>query len=134
MNRKRAPSSGQRNSKARVEKNAVFEPMEEKVVRMRRGAAAPDDMVLDRVGQNHPATRAKLDEIEARAFEKSGRLDALRKQAGLPVAVTNTETKQKIISRLNKKPSKKPTKATSGSSRATVSARASTKARAKAKR
>lgn len=70
---------------------------------MQRGLSVPEDMPLGRVGQDHPATRAKLQEIERRAFERSGRLDALRKEAGLPVATASVATKQKIISRLAKK-------------------------------
>ena len=66
--------------------------------------AGADDLPLGRVGQHHPATRAKLDEIEARAFERSGRLDEMRREAGLPVAKTDKATKEKIISRLVKKP------------------------------
>jgi hypothetical protein len=114
-----------------------MEPVEEKAVRMRRGIAAPDDMPLGRVGQNHPATRAKLDEIEARAFERSGRLDALRKQAGIPVATTNTATKEKIISRLAKKTTSKKqasSKASAHHGKATSSQRASARTKTKAKR
>src|SRR5437016_4688392 len=94
MNAKRARGS--------VTKGAVSS-VEEKVVRMRKGLAAPDDLDLGRVGQNHPATRAKLEEIERRAFAQSGRYDELRKEVGLPVASTDSATKAKIISRLSAK-------------------------------
>lgn len=68
---------------------------------MRHGLGASDDMELGRVGEEHPATRAKLRELELRALERSGRLEQLRKEAGLPEA--SQGTKQKIISRLGKK-------------------------------
>src|SRR5687768_9036015 len=82
------------------EQSGALDPVEEKVVRMRRGVRAPEDMPLERVGQHHPATRAKLQEIEERAMRQSGRLDELRREVGLPVATTDTQKKKKIIERL----------------------------------
>jgi hypothetical protein len=67
---------------------------------MRRGITAPDDMPLERVGQAHPATRAKLLELEERAFERSGRLDELRRDVGLPATSTDGAKKKKIIEKL----------------------------------
>lgn len=74
---------------------------------MRRGLTVPDDMPLERIGQQHPATRAKLLELEERAFERSGRLDELRREAGLPSTKTDTAKKAKIIFKLAGKPAKK---------------------------
>lgn len=77
---------------------------------MRKGQTVPDDMPLERVGQQHPATRLKLMEIEARAFERSGRLDELRREAGLPATKTDVAKKEKIIGKLTNKvaPAAKP--------------------------
>ncbi len=72
---------------------------------MRKGQTVPDDMPLERIGQSHPATRAKLMEIEARAFERSGRLDELRRAAGLPATKTDAAKKEKIIGKLTQKAS-----------------------------
>jgi hypothetical protein len=122
MNEKRATSSGRGSSTktSRVGSKRVvakrgdgaIDAAEEKVVRMRKGLAAPDDLELERVGQKFPATRAKLEEIEARALSRSGRLDELRKEVGLPVARSDAATKEKIITRLAAKntKSKKPAK------------------------
>lgn len=98
-----APSGRSRSTKAGVtttKRGEVLEALEEKVVRMRRGLAAPGDLKLDRVGQSHPATRSKLQEIEARALERSGRLDALRTDAGIEGQSADRRTKAKIINRL----------------------------------
>lgn len=43
-------------------------PLEEKVVRMRHGLTAPDDLVLEAVGQDNPETTAQIREIEERAL------------------------------------------------------------------
>lgn len=116
-----------------------MDAVEEKVVRMRKGVAAPADMELGRVGQNHPATRAKLEEIEARAFAASGRLDELRESVGLPTAKADGATKQKIIAKLAKKeapkPAVKPVVAKKAPAKTVaVAAKASAKAKSKAKR
>jgi len=46
--------------------------LEEKVVRMRRGLAAPGDLVLEQVGQAHPETAAALAEMERRFLSAVG--------------------------------------------------------------
>lgn len=80
--------------------SGTIDALEEKVVRMRRGLAAPDDLELGRVGQHNPVTRAKLQEIEARALVLSGRLDALRADVGLPGLEANAGAKEKIVGKL----------------------------------
>jgi DNA-directed RNA polymerase sigma subunit (sigma70/sigma32) len=47
-------------------------PLEEKIVRMRRGLTAPDDLVLEQVGQDDAEVAAQLREIEERALEAVG--------------------------------------------------------------
>lgn len=74
---------------------------------MRKGITVPDDMPLERIGQQHPATRAKLLELEERAFERSGRLDELRREAGLPSTKTDSAKKEKIIAKLAGRDKKK---------------------------
>jgi len=104
MSTKRSASSGKRKTTtstatAKRERKAL-DATEEKVVRMRRGITVPDDMPLPRIGQSNPATRAKLMELEKRAFERSGRLDELRRDVGLPSTSTDGAKKAKIISKL----------------------------------
>lgn len=77
-----------------------IEAEEEQVVRMRHGFQAPDDLVLEQVGQANPDVAAKLREIELRALEMSGRLDELRAEVGLDEETVDGATKQKIIDRL----------------------------------
>lgn len=73
---------------------------------MTRGAAAPDDLELEWQGEGFPDTLAQLRAIEARAFERSGRIDELRREVGIededeaPAAPT---TKDKIVSKLKDK-------------------------------
>jgi hypothetical protein len=115
MSTKRTAPSGQRRasktttstSTAKRERERALDASEEKVVRMRRGITVPDDMPLGRIGQTHPATRAKLMELEKRAFERSGRLDELRRDVGLPATSTDSAKKQKIISKLSGASAKK---------------------------
>ena len=80
-----------------------IDPAEEKVVRMRHGFVAPDDLELEQVGQDNPDVAAKLREIELRALEMSGRLDELRAEVGLEHAEGDQETRDKIIDRLSEK-------------------------------
>lgn len=63
-------------------------PVEEKVVRMRHGLTAPGDLVLERVGQEHPETAAMLAEMEQRALQA--------------VAARNNPTKRKIVNALKR--------------------------------
>lgn len=80
---------------------------EEKVVRMRHGFPAPDELELEQVGQDNEAVRQQLLAIERRAFEQSGRLDELRQEAALEdEGDADAATKQKIIDRLGQKLSK----------------------------
>ena len=78
---------------------------EEKVVRMRHGFRAPDDLELEQVGQDNPDIAARLREIELRALEMSGRMDELRAEVGLEDedAAVDASTKDKIVSRLSDK-------------------------------
>lgn len=97
--KKSAPGNRRVQQGAVVAESRTLDPVEEKVVRMRKGWGGPDDLELEQVGSEHEATRAKLREIELRALEMSGRMDELRREAG----VGNSPTKQKIIDRLNAK-------------------------------
>lgn len=69
--------------------SAPLSPLEEKVVRMRHGLAAPHDLVLEQVGQNHPQTAAALAEMEQRFLSQVG--------------PRNNPSKRKIISALRKR-------------------------------
>lgn len=71
-------------------RTTTLSPLEEKVVRMRRGLRAPDSLVLERVGQGHPEAAKAIAEIEERALAS--------------VAARNNPTKRKIISALRRKP------------------------------
>ncbi|MEQ8274372.1 MAG: hypothetical protein RKU31_11955 [Deltaproteobacteria bacterium] len=74
---------------------------------MRHGFPVPDELELEQVGQDNEALRQQLLAIEMRAFEKSGRLDEMRQEAGIGDDVeTDPDTKQKIIDRLGDKMSK----------------------------
>jgi hypothetical protein len=110
--RRPAPPKASRESPERIrEPSGRLDPDEEKVIRMRRGLIASDDQPLEFMGRGHPDTLARLREIEHRAFEKSGRLAALKKEAGLdqddldeedePEA--QDETKEKIVAALKEK-------------------------------
>lgn len=86
---------------------SALEPIEEKVLRIRQGVAASPDHRLERVGQDHPALREKLWEIELRALERSGRLEELREEGNAAsvdtaasVNAKSGSTKAKIIARL----------------------------------
>ena len=50
----------------------VLTPMEEKVMRMRRGYRAPENLALEWVGQDNPELKAKLAAIEQRALQMAG--------------------------------------------------------------
>lgn len=86
-------------------RSAGIDAAEEKVVRMRHGFGAPDDLVLEQVGQDNPDIAARLREIELRALEMSGRMDELRAEVGLEDedAAVDVPTKDKIVSRLSEK-------------------------------
>lgn len=53
-------------------KTTTLTPLEEKVVRMRRGLSAPADMVLEQVGQTFPETAAQLAEMEQKFLTAVG--------------------------------------------------------------
>src|SRR5688500_1334119 len=78
----------------------ALEATEEKVIRMRHGLGAPDDMPLPRVGQDRAEVAEQLRQMELRALEKSGRLRELQQQAGLEPVESNPGVKAKIIDRL----------------------------------
>ena len=63
--------------------------LEEKVVRIRHGYAAPADHVLEQVGQSHPDTAAQLAAMEQRLLEAVG--------------PRSNPTKRKIVSALRRK-------------------------------
>jgi hypothetical protein len=90
-----------------------LDSVEEKVIRMRRGLGASDNLELEFMGRNHPDTLARLREIEHRAFEKSGRIAAMKKAAAEededeeddPPATVRVDqsTKSKIVSGMRDK-------------------------------
>ena len=86
---------------------ARLTPEEEKVLRMSKGLVAPDSLELEWRGAGNADLQAKLREIEVRAFEQSGHLARLRKEAGVgddgEAAAKPSSTKDKIISRLREK-------------------------------
>jgi DNA-directed RNA polymerase sigma subunit (sigma70/sigma32) len=60
-----------RHTQTQVE-TITLSPLEEKVVRMRHGFAAPGDLILEQMGQGHPETQERLREIERRALVAAG--------------------------------------------------------------
>lgn len=64
-------------------------PLEEKVVRMRHGLAAPQSLALEQVGQEFPETAASLAEMEQRFLSAVG--------------ARNNPTKRKIVNALRRK-------------------------------
>ncbi len=77
--------------------SSVLDPIEEKALRMRQGLGDSEDIELETVGQGHPATQAKLREIELRALKMSGRLKELRSEVGLEAS---RDKKTKIVREL----------------------------------
>lgn len=83
----------ERTSKSRVKtRSTTLTPLEEKVLRMRRGLRAPDDLALEQVGQDDPVVAEQLRAIEERAL--------------LAVAARKSSTKREIVKTLKRKPSK----------------------------
>ena len=70
-------------------KKLELSPLEEKVVRMVHGLAAPADHDLDMVAPNNPELVAQLQELEQRVIAEAG--------------PRNNSTKRKIINRLRRK-------------------------------
>ena len=65
-------------------------PLEEKVLRMRRGLPIPDDTALEFLGTGDPELSAQLAEIERRAIEAVG--------------ARNTAVKRQVLKSLRHKP------------------------------
>ena len=65
-------------------------PLEENVLRMRRGVALPDDTPIEFLGAENPELSAQLAEIERRAIEAVG--------------ARNTPTKRQVLQTLRRKP------------------------------
>ncbi len=89
--------------RAPAEATAALDPLEEKVIRMTRGLAAPDDLVLDWQGRGHPDTLAQLRAIELAALQHSGRLAELRREAGVAEAPASERKAEAIAARLRAK-------------------------------
>ena len=91
-----------KGSRGRVQvlTHTSLDATEEKVIRMRHGLGAPDDLPLPRVGQDRADVAEQLRQIELRALEMSGRLRELQQEAGLEPVETNPGVKAKIIDRL----------------------------------
>ncbi len=62
-------------------------PEQEKVLRMRHGAAAPRTLVLERVGQDHPDAREKLLGIELELLRQWRERQTARPEPRAQVAV-----------------------------------------------
>ncbi len=71
---------------------------------MSRGHAGRDDLELEMRGRDQPEVWAKLREIENRAFEESGRIAAMKKQADEEATADDkVGVKAKIVDRLSAK-------------------------------
>ncbi len=80
----------QRNKAGRTTvRTETLTPLEEKVVRMRYGLTAPNDMVLDQVGKDDSVVAAQLRDIE--------------EQAIAAVSARKSPAKRKIVSALRRK-------------------------------
>ena len=77
-----------KTTKTRV-KTTTLTPLEEKVVRMRHGLRAPDNLAIEYMGQDNPELAAQLAEIEERAIKAVG--------------ARNNPTKRKILKSLRNK-------------------------------
>ena len=98
MTDRASPSKGAKTAVVTETRSTTgIDPAEEKVLRMRHGFRAPDDLELEQVGQDNPDVAAKLREIELRALEMSGRLDELRAEVGLDEPESDPSVKGKII-------------------------------------
>tara|TARA_B100000959_G_C14761785_1_gene533675 strand:+ start:410 stop:673 length:264 start_codon:yes stop_codon:yes gene_type:complete len=64
-------------------KTKTLTPLEEKVIRMRRGLKAPVNMALSRADEGHPELTSQVDVIEQRILEAAG--------------TRSNPTKQKIV-------------------------------------
>jgi hypothetical protein len=53
-------------------RTTTLSPAEEKVVRMRHGLRAPDDLILERLGAGNPELEAKIAEMEAKVLRAVG--------------------------------------------------------------
>lgn len=71
---------------------------EERVLRLRNGLGSPARTPLARVGQEHPEAKARIAEIELRAFQAMGHVYGLGQAA--PKA---SKTKDKIVRALRRK-------------------------------
>ncbi len=67
-------------AKTQVRTQTTLTPLEEKVVRMRHGYQAPNDLVLEQVGQDNPDIAARIAEIEQRALAAVGARDNTKKR------------------------------------------------------
>lgn len=77
---------------------------------MSRGLGGRDDLELEMRGRDNPEVWAKLREIENRAFEKSGRIAAMKKRvAEEEAAEGEAAVKAKIVDRLASKSKAKVT-------------------------
>ena len=78
-----------KTSSTQVQTRTSLTPLEEKVVRMRKGLKAPPGLVLAQIGQDDPVIAAKLREIEERALAA--------------VAARKSPAKRKIVGALRRK-------------------------------
>jgi len=90
---------GASRSKTVTRESETIDPEAERVVRMRHGLRVPADMPLPSKAEGLPEVMKKLREMELRALEKSGRLEALRAEAD--AAEGADRVKDKIVDALS---------------------------------
>ena len=89
---------GASRSKTVTRESETIDPEAERVVRMRHGLRVPPDMPLPSKADGLPEVMQKLREMELRALEKSGRLEALAAEAD--AAEASERVKEKIVDAL----------------------------------
>ncbi|MFO0724899.1 MAG: hypothetical protein U1E65_14055 [Myxococcota bacterium] len=107
MTTKREQARGKAKTATVEAKSSELSAPEERALRMRFGLEVGPSQRLGSKAEGRPDVMAKLLEIERRAFVKSGRIDELRRQAGVEVAAPASAKKDKIVGKLKVKAAKK---------------------------
>jgi Tfp pilus assembly PilM family ATPase len=71
---------------------------EERLLRMKEGLSVSPGTPLERMGQNHPEARARLDELELMAFRAAGHIYGLNR-----ATPHQSKAKDKIVRALRRK-------------------------------
>jgi hypothetical protein len=101
MSKKRAAEKTVSVSARQVRQAAerrVLAANEERLLRMRHGVAALPSEKLERIGQDHPAARAQLAELELAAFRAAGHVYGLTR-----ATPQQSKAKDKIVRALRRK-------------------------------